>query len=176
MQCPNCKSSGLRPLTLAERLTAFTCPNCAGHWIRGEHYFAWVEKQPKTPVEPAPTANVADSTQAKLCADCGRLLRRSRVGRGAEFTVDRCGQCGGIWLDAHEWEALQARGLHDEIHFVFSAAWQAQLIREEKLRQREARLKHILGEQDFVEIQRIKTWMEQHPRRIELHAYLMNDE
>ena len=180
MNCPNCKTNGLRPGTLAGTLSALTCSKCSGHWIRGEHYFAWLEKQPKSPGNERETvstsAESSDSTRAKLCADCGRFLRRSRVGRGVRFSIDRCGACGGIWLDANEWETFHACGLHDEIHFVFSYAWQAQTQREEQNRQRDARLNNVLGEGDFAEIQRIKAWIEQHPRRSELHAFLMNND
>ena len=101
-------------------------------------------------------------------------MTRAKVGRGAAFEIDRCGGCGGTWLDAREWEALRRLGLHDDIHFIFSAAWQADVAREERERMRDQMLLTKLGEADWAEIQRVREWLLAHRHRDELSAYLLD--
>jgi Zn-finger nucleic acid-binding protein len=117
---------------------------------------------------------VQDSVAAKLCPECGRFLIRHKVGHGVDFCIDRCTACGGIWLDANEWQQLRRRGLHDDLHFVFSAAWQAGLHREDDLTRHEHMLAQKLGAADAAEIRRIKQWIDAHPHRAALCAYLLH--
>jgi Zn-finger nucleic acid-binding protein len=112
-------------------------------------------------------------SRARLCPECGRLLRRAKVGRGIDFHLDRCGHCGGVWFDPNEWETLRRHGLHDDVHFVFSAAWQAEVARQDRDTLHQKTLERMLGSQDLAEIHRIKHWLGEHPRRAELLAVLI---
>ena len=165
------------PGELDEQLPALMCSRCGGQWIEGERYWLWHERHsPSRSSGPAQSDAVAihDSGPAKLCPECGRFLTHVKVGHGVGFCIDRCGGCSGLWLDAHEWEALKEHHLHDRLHHVFSAAWQAEIAREERQRQHEQVLLEKLGQDDLEEIKRIRGWLEKHPKRRELYAFLLN--
>jgi hypothetical protein len=81
-----------------------------------------------------------------------------------------------MWFNRGEWDVLRARELHTRLHFVFSAAWQAAVAREERSTAHEAILRQKLGAADLEEIKRIKRWIESHPHKSELYAYLQPEE
>jgi Zn-finger nucleic acid-binding protein len=182
MKCPVCKTETLQATTLqtgalGDGLSARQCSTCRGQWVEGELYLLWVEKHRLDQHGSAPAAEstavgLMDSTKAKLCPTCGRLLTRAKVGRGHSFHLDRCGTCAGFWFDPGEWDALLAAGLHTEAHQAFSDAWQFEVQREDRRLQHEKMMIARLGEADWQEIQRVKTWIESHPRRVELFAVL----
>ncbi len=176
--CPVCREPSLRPIEIEPLLPGRRCERCSGQWIRGESYFRWCE-HPDRQRNLHPSATAAsehvhhDTARAMLCPDCGRLLTRCRVGHGLDFSINHCGGCGGIWLDATEWESLRASGLSDRIHFVFSAAWQAQVQREQQQRSAARLLRDRIGESDFAELERLIEWIEKHPHREQVTAWLI---
>ncbi|HET6246669.1 MAG TPA: zf-TFIIB domain-containing protein [Tepidisphaeraceae bacterium] len=179
MKCPICKTVALVDSELPQGPASHHCTQCGGHWVESKRYWAWLES-PEAKADLPATAGevhfaVTDSMKAKICPECGHLLSRAKAGHGADFYLDRCSHCGGIWFDAMEWEALRAKGLHDDVHFVFSKAWQAEIARAERQKQHDRLLREKLGDADFAEIQRIKAWLDAHPHRPELYAVLMAD-
>lgn len=183
LKCPACTTETLEPATLIggpgiADLTARECSTCHGQWVEGEAYLTWVEKVDRKERERPPTPDVAVTTEKakpKLCPACGRFLTRAAVGNGVPFLIDRCGTCAGFWFEPGEWEALRALDLHIEAHQVFSDAWQYDVQKIERKRQHERLLISKLGEADWREIQRVKAWLEAHPRKAELYSVLMED-
>lgn len=179
MNCPICKTVPLADAELEPGLASHACAQCGGQWVGQDTYFAWVEAQgpnlPEKTPETAAQLPVNETARAKLCPSCGRFLTRARVGHGVGFQLDRCATCGGIWFDANEWQILRDRNLHDDVHFVFSAAWQADVVRQERDAQRERLMAQKLGEADWAEIKRIRAWLDAHAKRSELYAALMHD-
>ena len=116
---------------------------------------------------------VSDTTEAKLCPECGRLLSRGKVGHGVDFHLDRCATCGGIWFDKNEWEILESRNLHDDVHFIFSSAWQRSVRQEEQRATYEKRMASILGEDDLAKVREFKSWMASHDKRGSILGYLI---
>ena len=178
MNCPVCKATTLVAEELEAGLAGTRCRQCGGRWIEGTRYLAWVAAQGRQLAEKPPDDGVelpvAESGRAKLCPECGRFLTRAKVGHGVGFHLDRCASCGGIWTDANEWEVLKSRNLHDNLHFVFSGAWQADVLRTERERARDQLLRNKLGEADFAEVKRVRAWLDGHPRRAELYAVLLD--
>lgn len=180
MKCPHCKTSDLVAAELvtspSQGLSAKRCETCKGHWVDGETYLMWVQRQGTNLPEKQPDSvtelPVSEGGKAKLCPGCGRFLVRAKVGHGTSFQLERCGGCGGIWFDANEWESLVARNLHDDVHFIFSSTWQADVLRKHREQQYEQRMITKLGEADWKEIQRIKAWLDGHAKRSELYAVL----
>jgi Zn-finger nucleic acid-binding protein len=177
MRCPICKTVALAEARLDPELPSHACGKCGGAWIGGQQYTQWLTRQTST--DSATSARGIstpghDSLAAKLCPECGRFLVRYHVGHGIEFCIDRCTTCGGIWLDADEWQALRAQKLHDVLHLVFSAAWQAEIHRRNETQRHDQMLKQKLGAADVAEIHRVKQWLDSHPHRTELYAYLMH--
>ena len=145
MKCPICRIDSLKEISLDTGLLARQCDQCFGHWISSEQYWEWLDSRVPTPSLNSQSAEsglvslnthrgllpVADNETANFCADCARLMRKARVGKGFSFYIDRCSHCHGVWLDQNEWENLETVNLHDQIHYVFSDAWQFS-VRHEK--------------------------------------------
>ncbi|MEL6554708.1 MAG: zf-TFIIB domain-containing protein [Cyanobacteria bacterium J06621_11] len=157
MKCPICHIESLSEVNLDTGLLAYQCTNCLGHWIPSERYWEWLdyreqvqatkELQPSNLIShqsPRPVINlstggllpVIDNTTANFCADCSRLMTKTRVGRGLNFYVDRCSHCHGVWLDQNEWENLVQMDLHHKIHYMFSSAWQFSVRQERNTSQK----------------------------------------
>ena len=180
MKCPVCDRPGMEWQELEPNLRGLRCPTCGGHWIGAAQYWKWRDQHgaslpERTPEHTEAELPVSENAKAKLCPECQRLLRRFKVGHGTTFVVERCGNCAGVWLDHNEWEALRARNLHDDLHFIFSEAWQAAVAREQREQGREKLLAEKLGAADLKELKRIKAWLDAHPHRSELYAMLLHD-
>ena len=176
MNCP-VDNAPLTRIELSAGLPAFECSSCHGRWVRYGDYLGWRERKgadvpitPHDPDVPAPAPELA--TPARRCPDCSRFLTRYRVGHGIPFTLDQCNQCNGVWLDAAEWETLEARGLHDDLHDMFGPGWQHGVRTEEQRRLTEVQFTRQLGEADFARLREFGAWLAEHPRASEALAYL----
>ena len=179
MNCPVCKNVGLAAAEADAALSSRRCGNCGGQWVAATSYFAWLESRgtdlPERHAAGEIVLTVTEAAGAKLCPECGRFLTRAKVGHGVNFHLDRCGSCGGIWFDANEWDVLRSRNLHDDVHFVFSSAWQAEVARGEREAAHERLMAQKLGETDWAEVKRIRAWLDGHPKRAQLYAALTWD-
>ncbi len=159
-------------------LDAFKCPKSGGHWIPLESYFIWQERSVSQTLplpsdyEPQPAA--AAFQRALLCPESGCLLVRYRAGHGLNFYIDRSPKTGGVWLDPGEWDALKSKGLHDELHLIFSAPYQKRLREELSNAQLQERFRQRIGEEDFERVKDFKAWLEQNPKRRDIIAYLLD--
>lgn len=176
MNCPVCKEKPMSPRPLEANLSAHVCNQCEGKWIASYQYWRWKELTGKSLLSnhPTPTGDVpvTDNTKAKLCPECGHFLRRFPVGQGLGFELDHCANCGGTWFDANEWENLKGRGLHDDVHKVFSEVWQNQLRSDQHAAAMEAFYKEKFGEDGYQKAKDLKAWIETHPHNAELRAFL----
>jgi Zn-finger nucleic acid-binding protein len=176
MQCPVCKEVvQLQPAALEDgKLAAWRCVSCNGHWIRNADFWRWRAKVGNLPETPAiePARMAPEAAGLRLCPDCHHVLGRYIVGHGVGFTVDRCRNCEGAWLDGGEWEALRARNLHDDLPRIFDDEWQRAVKREVQEQATEDRFRRRLGDADYARAQELRTWLDTHPRRSELFAYL----
>lgn len=174
--------SPLHPHSFLERtimepgIDAFRCPRSGGVWLPGKAYRRWRESL-DTPIpdaegKPGSDDTGEDSPAGKRCPEDGYFLIRHRVGHGLGFHVDRCAACGGVWLDAGEWQALAARHLHDDLHLVFTSAWQAEVRRQDRQAAMDTRMIGWLGEDDYAEVRRIREWIDAHPHAYVLRAFL----
>ena len=180
LKCPKCKTPNLGERELDTGLASRPCEQGGGQWVPAKGYWAWIERRPKVTAHspelanPAPALEIQESDSPKFCPECGRFLRRYKLGHGFEFSIERCGTCGGFWLDGNEWEILKARGTHDRLHFVVGDAWQAEVGREERERGHEKIVRAKIGGEDLEKIKGIKAWLDAHPRRAELYALLLD--
>ncbi len=176
MLCPVCKNCSLRAQEIDPGLTSSHCPDCGGRWIASYQYWKWREKTGKSlaekPTEAGIKPPVKDSAAAKLCPECGHFLRRFPVGHGIEFTLDRCGNCGGTWFDANEWETLKSRNLHDDVHKIFSEIWQKQIRDEAHQATMETFYRQKFGDDGYQKAKSMKAWIQSHPHQAELRAFL----
>lgn len=177
MRCPVCKPpEGLTHDSLEQgQLTTRRCPNCNGHWIRNADYWKWRAYQPQNlPIVPAEDgpSTAPESGGLRVCPDCDHVLARYQVGHGVMFTVDRCRHCEGAWLDGGEWDALRARNLHDDLPLIFAETWQRAARREVQEQAAEENFRRRLGDDDYRRAQEMRAWLDEHPKRSELFAYL----
>lgn len=157
-------------------LTAYACPKSGGVWIPLQNYFDWQRRQPAPiPSATSEPALVVDAEQrALICPESGRLLLRYRVGHGLSFHVERSPVTGGVWLDRGEWTALKSKGLHTELHLIFTAAYQREIRSQEYAQMLEQTFRERIGEPDYSRAVEIKRWLVSHPRRRELCCYLLS--
>lgn len=170
MYCPYCQTSHLKRGRLDQHLAVHACETCEGQWVSSYDYWHWLEWQPHSgKIKQCDTLDisdrVSDNRRASFCPECNHLMRRAKVGHGLEFYLDRCSHCGGSWFDRGEWEILQAHNIHDKVHLVFSESWQSQIRQAEFNRVLEETYRSALGDEDYAQTLRIRSWLEQHPHR-----------
>lgn len=176
MQCPVCKKHMMNPVDLAPDLSGLGCGECAGVWIARTQYDRWRARQPGDLPEPPAAAKgsvadtqktvqvaVADTHKTKICPQCGHLLLPYRVGHGLSFSIDYCGACGGVWCDRSEWDAIMARNLHDNLHDIVSANWQASVRRSDVQEAIEQTYKRLLGA-DYGKASDLRVWLREQPQ------------
>lgn len=182
MNCPTCPThQTLRIQTLAEGLRVRECPACGGRWLRSDDYWRWRSRSSAPPGEPdggdapgsgAEHADEAEEPKLRFCPEDGYLLARFQVGPPHGFLIDQCRNCSGIWLDSGEWEELSRGGLADRLHLVLSEEWQDEIRGARRGTREEESWRRRLGETDHARITEIKAWLDAHPRRSELYAFL----
>lgn len=99
-------------------------------------------------------------------------MARYPVSQSRTFVLDRCGGCAGVWFDKSEFETLTSLNLTNQIHFIFSASWQAEVMRRKHADAADDLLKHKVGDEDFARIGEVRAWLAGHKHRTELLAYL----
>ena len=165
----------LQATTLEDGLNVFRCPEGGGIYITLENYWKW--KQAKGGVVEEEVVLEKDfpvseyDEAVKICPESGTLMSRYRVGHGLSFRVDRS-ITGGVWLDAGEWEALHANGIHRNLHLVFTAPWQKAVISEEQTALYNERLRNRLGDAFYQELTTLREKIWSHPLSAEIFAYL----
>ena len=175
MKCAVCKTDTLQPVTLEAGLQAHVCSTCGGTWIVSSDYWAWREAHgPDLPEQPAAGAPqpVAETETARACPTCSHILLKFRVGHDVPFTLDHCGNCNGVWFDRQEWDMLRQRNLHDDLHSLFTTSWQRRVRQEEHRQVLERIYTERFGAEDYAELRRIRVWLDGHPQRSSLLAYL----
>lgn len=175
MKSPIGEHLALQATKLEDGLTAYRCPESAGIYITLENYWKWKKSTGATEGD----EDVAEKDfpvseydeVVKLCPESGTLMSRYRVGHGLPFRVDRS-ITGGVWLDAGEWEALHAGGIHQNLHLVFTAPWQKAIISAEQTALYNERLRSRLGDDFFTELTELREKIWSHPSSAEAFAYL----
>jgi Zn-finger nucleic acid-binding protein len=177
--CPVCREQTLTENQLEADLACLRCSKCNGSWVSVWQYDQWLSLQrenlPEKESDPTITLVSGETAGVRFCPGCNYLLIKYQIGHQVPFTLNRCGHCGGVWFDKNEWEILKSRNLHDDVHLVFSPTWQSAVRREEHKQAIDEILREQLGDDDLKEIQRIKAWLQRHPKSAELYAYLMPD-
>lgn len=162
-------------MTLDDGLGAFRCPETGGLYITLEQYWRWHQNnedcltQEHSDGESIPVSEHDDTI--KICPESGMLMTRYRVRHSLPFRVDRS-VTGGVWLDAGEWEALRAGGIHRNLHLVFTAPWQKAIRNAEEAESYEKRLRDRLGDEFFARLEALRDEIWAHPSSAEAFAFL----
>jgi len=100
-------------------------------------------------------------------------MLRNKVGHDIPFYLDRCSACGGIWFDKNEREILQSRNLDDEIHLIFTEAWQKDNRKKEHEVTLEKSLAETIGQVEYDRLKSFRSWIKMHPRKDLLIGYIL---
>jgi len=106
MKCPKCATALLTRVQVGE-LEVDHCNECGGLWLDSNELGRLLE---------ANAADVRDLRRGRdrsgansrkgNCPRCGTELLRVTSAIKRQVTVDKCGDCGGVWLDGGELDAL----------------------------------------------------------------------
>jgi Zn-finger nucleic acid-binding protein len=178
MKCPVCRTADLSPNSLESNLSSMKCPNCGGNWIGGTEYWKWLEQHGQNLPETKDQGHglALSEPQGHIdCPECRWRMVKYLVGRGTGFSMDHCHSCKGMWFDKNEWEVLKRRNLHDDLHSILTAFWQAEALKEERKKRLEQMYLSKFGADDYAEIKRIRTWLDTHQKKHELLSYLLDE-
>ncbi|MFP4009986.1 MAG: zf-TFIIB domain-containing protein [Spirulinaceae cyanobacterium] len=179
MKCPKCSQAELCDREISPGLTAKHCIECKGQWLRAENYEAWkAQNGTSTPPEIPVGLNIEFGrsdldTRAALCPECNRYLSRAKVKIKTPFFVDRCPQCGGIWCDYGEWDALTQLGLNTCIEHLFEPKWQNQFRQKQQLRSEHEAMVEKMGVDMANRLFALADDLAEHPHGEYALAYLM---
>lgn len=174
MKCPLCKHIPLAQETVSEPLAMHCCAKCEGKWLSSTNYWSWLDTlEGELPEKEYSdfSYEVSDSKTAKICPDCGRILIKYKVGHGLNFKLDHCNGCNGVWFDKNEWEMLERKNLHDEVHKIFTTSWQNQVRQEEKNSYFNKSYKQKFGD-DYPKLKEFKAWLDAHELKPSILAFL----
>jgi Zn-finger nucleic acid-binding protein len=178
MQSPVNPSVALVEGEIEPGLTAFICPESGGIWIPLQSYVNWQEQHraepTSVPQQFAPEITDDSKRRAYICPESGRVLLRYKVGHGLNFHIDRSPVSGGVWLDKGEWEALKSKGLHTQIHLIFTASYQRQVRTAEYDQTIEDNFKNRIGAPQYEKVVAFKEWLATQPKRREIVSYLLS--
>jgi len=174
MKCPRCKTSDLLPTMIEEGLPAMGCGNCHGSLVSLLHFRYWAENQKPT-APPATSTAIPDATDtatAIRCPKCERIMTKYKLTGHVSNRIDVCSTCDESWLDAGEWELLEALQLSTKIPTIFTDAWQRRIRREIAQETRRNVLVRMIGEEGTRRVEEFKGWLDGSDHRSDIMAYL----
>lgn len=178
MNCPRCKDTALSIAMLEDKLPYHTCGHCEGGLLSLTIYREWIERYPSIVSAVSVSQDkvqVQDTKRATLCPRCHRIMLRYKCAADSEHGLNFCAGCDEIWLDGNEWEFLKQKNLHDKVPGIFTEPWQRRLRNESSRKRFEQLYLSKLGAEEYDKVRRVKEWLDQHPKRSAVLAYL-NDE
>ena len=179
MKCPVCKTDTLGAIDLLEGLPAHECSNCGGVWVPSNAYLTWKRAQGEDVAERKGIIDIDPNwevSELKLCPNSGHIMTRYKVFPDTDFYLDRCRHCNGIWFDKQEWGVLVDRNLHDNLNEFFTRPWQDKLHFAETKKKMDDLYLQKFGKDDYQHVRKVREWLENHPRRGMLLAFLQADD
>jgi Zn-finger nucleic acid-binding protein len=112
--CPRCRT----PLAAVEYegIAVDTCRQCGGEWMGADELRdiidirerRWDPKDLEALKRASLRGVPIDAVREDLpCPECGRAMEAFNYGGDSGIILDKCRECGGIWLDAGELEKVQ---------------------------------------------------------------------
>ena len=115
MHCPSCHQT--LKSNEYEGVEIEICPGCGGEWLDADELGKIVRRREvrfdesacrgmaeTKPIEGVPTEAFE---RVLICPKCGGKTQPINYGGDSGIILDRCGGCGGFWLDAEELERVQ---------------------------------------------------------------------
>lgn len=102
MDCPRCNPTlPLQSVRVKGKSSLDFCPNCSGVWLGPDDVLNLLRNQVPKGVQKQPDPPLA-------CPSCSSLLMEIESTQPAVPTIDQCMNCGGVWFDQGEMNALKA--------------------------------------------------------------------
>jgi Zn-finger nucleic acid-binding protein len=173
MECPQCKGYQLEPRELETGLLAGACPKCDGALLSLMNYRYWADQNVE--IEPVDSSDIVteDSSKAKICPKCTRLMTKFQIGNESENRIELCTACDEAWLDKGEWRLLKQLDLQDKLPAVFTDAWQRNIRLQRQQQKLKQHYEEKLGAGDFKKLDEFKQWLDRHPEKIDIKQYLI---
>src|SRR5690606_32267174 len=107
LTCPTCGDAAALGTEVLQGpgLEAGVCGTCGGVWLELKAYEEWLGQSAaaeQADADPVPLEEIRDGPFLRRCPECRYILGRYRVRHDVPFTLDRCHNCRGVWLDARE--------------------------------------------------------------------------
>lgn len=98
MRCP--RDGTILQLSNYRNVTIDCCPYCNGVWLDAKELAEITKKSKDILLEEEPQESLNKSHFK--CPRCKGEMMITHYSRPKEVEIDRCTQCGGIWLDTDE--------------------------------------------------------------------------
>jgi len=170
MKCCNCKHVDLEPKELEHGLLAAVCPSCHSSLLPLMNYRYWSERSHE--VSNISTELAEETSGAKQCPKCQRLMSKFKLGVATKNRLELCGHCDEVWLDTGEWDLVKKLDLHEKLSSVFTDAWQRNILKQREASSLRDHYSQVLGEKDFEKVNEFKLWLDKHPKRAEIKHYI----
>jgi len=114
MKCPRC-GADLKEIVY-EGVLIDNCPNCGGNWLDKGEITTIIKKREVTfsqeeieqvKQEKNKIFEVKQPSQPLICPKCSNEMQQLNYAYSTGVIIDRCSNCGGIWLDKGELEKIQ---------------------------------------------------------------------
>ena len=178
MKCINCSQGNLIPSFIDDAFRAHTCGSCGGNWILVEDFVSWKDRHPEHRFNPEVTCedDAADNRKALICPMSGQLMRKLRISAQHAHRLDYSNSVGGIWLDKGEWELLKAEGLAGSLNAIVTQTWQNKIRQETALNNFVEIYESKFGKETYKKAKEIRQWLQSHPQKADLRAYLLAED
>ena len=174
MQCITCNGQ-LEQREVQHGLHADACQQCDGVWLDLNQYQQWLLDSQVIlhEIDDPSVLEVAESSpNALFCPDCHGILQKFRLSANVPVRIDRCLPCHKVWLDAAEWQLLYQQEATADLLKVLSDQGQ-RYIRKVETRERMANVyRQRFGADDYAQAAAMREWLQQHPQRRQILAYL----
>lgn len=176
MKCTSCKVGYLAPRIMDDLFRAHTCTECGGNWILIEDYVVWKENNPDFNVADDITCEAVDTETALLCPQSGKIMRKFRITSKRPHRLDYSAFVGGVWLDKGEWDLIKQDGLAGSLNAVLSVQWQKNIRIDTAKVNFTSLYTDKFGEESYSKLKEIRQWLDDHPNKADLRAYLLAED
>lgn len=179
MLCTSCQTGILTPSSIEGLFKAHTCSDCGGDWVLIEDYAVWRERHPDYEFAEDiyfEEINITDTKEAMLCPVTRTIMRKFKISATNTHRLDYSAAVGGLWLDKGEWDLLVSGGLAGSLNALVTDAWQRR-IRQTSAKDSFVDIYHDkFGEDVYIKLKEIRAWLNTHPQKADLRAYLMAED
>ncbi len=98
-------------------------------------------------------------------------MTKFRVSADTPNRIDFCFSCEDVWLDAGEWELIEALVGSRHLSNIITQPWQYRVMSDSVEKSERKRLKEEFGA-DYEKVVELGDLLKEHPAKLEILAYL----